>query len=92
MSWSISAIQVKPNETIKEKVEQYIEENPTVVANAAGSDQIRDAIAAATALRSAVSRSEDTVAVSLNGHYNAGCNENPGWASCYITVSVVQVY
>jgi hypothetical protein len=58
----------------------------------AGGELLKSAISTVSWMCANVAKPNETVQVSISGHWNGGFEPKPGWASNALTISVTQVY
>ena len=90
MSFAVT-FKATPGLSITESFEAADIPNKQVAIEAAG-ELLDAALIAADEIAGEVAKADETVQVSISGHWNGGLAPKAGWASNALTISVTQIY
>ena len=90
MSFSVT-FKAPPDLSVTELFEAADIPNKQVAIEAAG-ELLDAALIAANQIAGEVAKEDETVQVSISGHWNGGLAPKAGWASNALTISVTQIY
>ena len=91
MSFSIT-FKADPDETVGEAFEKADIPNKEIARETGGALLMSALEYAADSMVAEVAKPDESVQVSISGHWNGGLEPKPGWAANALTISVGQIY